>query len=146
MPDENRFYGPGVAGLLGTFLIAASFLIPPSSPDYSKRWLVFLFGLMIDAQGCWLWKRNHRTRLSPELDAILDSILLILIFGVFSVVFLAGGLVFGDELRGGMTFLPPAVNNRLGRILFSLVGGVLGIMVMIHVVKLLGMIVRWIRG
>ncbi len=146
MRDGKSFYGPGVAGLIGTFFVGASFLIQPTSPDYPKRWLVFLFGLMIDAQGCWLLQRKHRDALSPEANAILESFLLIVIFGVFAVVFLVAGAVFGDELRGGYFFLPPAINNRIGRVLSIMVGGAVGIITAIHAVKLLGMVVRWLRN
>ena len=77
---------------------------------------------------------------------MLESLLLIMIFGVFAAVFLAGASVFGNELRGGAAFLPPGANNRLGRVLFGPVGGGLALLVLARLVMLFVFILKWISG
>ena len=123
-----------------------SFLIPQSSDDYSKRWLVALFGLMVIASSAALFLQKHKDKFSKELITIFQSALSIIIFGVFAAVFLAGAALFGEELTGGMLFLPSAVNNMIGRILFGLVGGVVAIMTIAQVIKLTILIVKWMKA
>jgi len=137
---------PGLCFFFGIFSIAASFLIPPSSPDFARRWLVFLFGIMAVLIGALQLSAVARTRLSAEAAAIFRSIAVIVVYGIFAAMLLAGGLMNGDELRGGFWFLPHAVNSALGRVLFVLVGGILALMVVANAVGLVLGILRRARG
>jgi len=100
---------------------------------------------MIIACGVAYYLQKNKEKISKELETILGSVLSIIVFGVFSAVFLAGALLFGDELRGGIPFLPNGVNNLIGRILFGLFGGIIAIMVMIKAKQLIILVVKWIK-
>lgn len=135
-----------LALLLGTALLAGSRFIPASSPDYSRRWLIAAIGLMLLALGLWWLKQRYRPGFSPSLDALLEHALRVVIFGVFALIGLAGAFVFGDEIRGGLWFLPPTWNNVLGRFFFGVFGIVLGLMVVAAFVRLLRLVLQMIMG
>ena len=101
---------------------------------------------MIIACGAAYYLQKHKENISKELETILGSVLSIIVFGVFSAVFLAGASLFGDELRGGIPFLPSGVNNLIGRILFGLFGGIVAIMTIVKAIQLIIFVVKWING
>ncbi|MEI6208891.1 MAG: hypothetical protein WCP20_19095 [Desulfuromonadales bacterium] len=142
----KRLFGPGMFVFIGSCTIGESFLIPPSSGDYEKRWLVCLVGLMVIAIGAAFYLQKYKYRLSKEVETMLGSALSVIVFGVFATVFLAGASLFGDEIRGGIPFLPSGVNNVIGRILFGLVGGVVAVMTIAQAIKLVILIVKLMGG
>ena len=143
--DGAKKFLPALCLILGSAALLGSFLIPPESPDYPKRWLTFLVGCMVVVIGFGQIESLRKIPVSDEFAKSLQYLARILAYGTFATVFLAGGLVFSDEISGGIPFLSDAANQRLGGILFSAFGGVLAVIAILQVIGLIRHLVRWFR-
>jgi len=111
--------------VMGAPLLAVPWLLAEHSRHYDRRWLIFAFGVMTWAVGFQFLRSVSKTRLPPRLHAALNAAAGAVVFGVFGVALVAGGLLYGDEIEGGIPFAPAAFNNALGRLLFTAFGIIL---------------------
>ena len=125
-----------VCGVMGAVLVAAPWLLSETSPEYGKRWVVFVVGLMLLATGSQFSRQRFRARISPESNAVLDALAAVVVYGAFAVVTLAGAFLFGDEIRGGTSWFSPEAGNRVGRVVFGLIGVLLAALTLSRVVVL----------
>ncbi len=124
--DQRQRRGGTLIGVLCVVmslpLLAAFWLIPPSSKDYPKRWLILMFGVTTFIIGFQFLKELFKTKISRELNALINSLAGTVVFSTFAFVLIAGATSFGEEIRGGIPFLPDSLNNAFGRALFGLFG------------------------
>jgi hypothetical protein len=143
-PDD-LFVG-ALCALLGAPLLAAPWALAEGSPDYAKRWLVFAFGVMMQAVAAQFARQRVRARCAPELNALLDAAAGTVVFGVFAAVFLAPALWFGGEIRGGPPWLSPGAHDVLGRVLFGAAGVLLGLLTLGWIVVLVRRLRAYLAG
>ena len=109
-----RFAWGLVTIALGFYPIALGFgLLPTGEAGLSTpSWIVVAAGLVFVIAGFMILLARH-----PRANNLLAGILLLL-FGVIGAwVSLFGS---GDNMTGGLPFLPHELNARLGRVLFGL--------------------------
>lgn len=82
--------------------------------DYSKHWIVLLFGLLMLVTSFQFLKEFFRKRLSSEIEKLLNSLARTIIYRGFGVLILSALL--------GLPFLPDSVNIGIGRALFGMMG------------------------
>jgi hypothetical protein len=111
--------------VMGAPLLAVPWLLAEHSRGYDRRWLIFAFGVMTWVVGLQFLRELSGSRLPPRLHAALNAAAGAVVFGVFGAALVAGGLLYGDEIEGGIPFAPGALNNALGRLLFTGFGAVL---------------------
>ena len=148
--DSRERRSKGLIGvvcfLLGAPLLAVPWLLAEHSREYGRRWLIFAFGVMTCVVGFQFLRSLSKSRLPPRLHAALNAAAGAIVFGVFGAGLLAGGLLYGDEIAGGIPFAPAALNNALGRLLFTGFGLILCLGALVFLYKLAGALAASARG
>lgn len=124
MPDnkgQNIFLGL-VCMLGGMICIYLAWIVKETHKDYSKRWIVVLFGLLLLVTSFQFFKEFIRSKLSPTLDELLNSLARTAIYAGFGILTVSA-LISGDsKISGGLPFLPDNVNSGFGKAFFWLMG------------------------
>ena len=132
--------------VMGAPLLAVPWLLAEHSREYGRRWLIFAFGVMVWVVGLQFLRSLSESRLTPRLHAALNAAAGAVVFGVFGAALVAGGLLYGDEIEGGIPFAPDALNNALGRVLFTGFGLILCLGALICIYKLAGALADYACG
>ena len=119
--SQSLFIGL-LCGLSGAICVALFWLIKQDHKDYSKRWLVLLFGMMLLIASFQFVKELFRGNLSPELDDLLNSIAKTIMYGGFGILMLSSAIEQNSRIRGGIPFIPDSVNTGIGKALFAGMG------------------------